>query len=80
MAQNGDINEKFGIYKSVCCDAEIVIAEGKKFPECPRHPNRTLLKLPRFFIGLHARQLGHWWRIAGISGPCPEFWVLVGQR
>jgi len=41
MAQNGDINEKFGIYKSVCCDAEIVIAEGKKFPECPRHPNRT---------------------------------------
>ena len=39
MPQNGDINEKFGIYKSVCCDVAIVISEGVTFPDCPKHIN-----------------------------------------
>ncbi len=41
MAQNGDINQKFGVYKSVCCGYEIVISEGARFPDCPRHPKLT---------------------------------------
>ena len=41
MPQNGEINEKFGTYKSICCGAEIVIKAGTPFPDCPRH-----LKLP----------------------------------
>jgi len=36
---NGDINIGFGVYRSVCCGLEIVIAEGAKFPDCPKHPN-----------------------------------------
>jgi hypothetical protein len=38
LAFNGEINEKFGVYKSVCCGYEIVIAEGAEFPDCPKHP------------------------------------------
>jgi hypothetical protein len=38
MPMNGDKNEQFGVYKSVCCGAEIVIAEGVAFPDCPKHP------------------------------------------
>jgi hypothetical protein len=41
VPQNGEINEKFGTYKSVCCDAEIIINPGVPFPDCPRH-----VKLP----------------------------------
>ncbi len=38
MPINGQINMEFGVYRSVCCGAEIVIAEGVEFPDCPRHP------------------------------------------
>jgi len=37
VPQNGERNEKFGVYKSLCCEAEIVITEGSTFPECPNH-------------------------------------------
>jgi hypothetical protein len=37
MAQNGDVNIRFGVYRSVCCGLEIVIGEGVTFPDCPRH-------------------------------------------
>jgi len=38
VPQNGEVNQKFGVYKSICCDAEIVIRTGATFPECPDHP------------------------------------------
>ena len=38
MPINGQISKEFGVYRSVCCGAEIVIAEGVEFPDCPRHP------------------------------------------
>jgi hypothetical protein len=41
MPLNGEMNEKFGVYRSVCCGLEIVIAGGSFFPDCPNHPNRT---------------------------------------
>jgi len=41
MAQNGDVNIKFGVYRSVCCGLEIVIGEGVTFPDCPRHLKLT---------------------------------------
>ena len=41
MAQNGDVNFKFGVYRSVCCGLEIVIGEGVEFPDCPRHIKLT---------------------------------------
>lgn len=41
MAQNGEINSKFGVYRSVCCESEIVIAEGVSFPDCPNHVRLT---------------------------------------
>ena len=41
MPQNGEINQKFGVYKSLCCGAEIVIDSGVVFPECPNHRKRT---------------------------------------
>jgi hypothetical protein len=37
MAQSGDKNTSFGIYKSACCGQEIVITGGATFPNCPRH-------------------------------------------
>ena len=38
MPYNCEISDRFGVYRSVCCGAEIAIAEGAKFPDCPKHP------------------------------------------
>ena len=38
MATNGEVNTTFGIYRTLCCGQEIVIAVGATFPDCPRHP------------------------------------------
>ncbi len=39
MPRNGEINTQFGVYKNLCCGAEIVIPEDVTFPECARHVN-----------------------------------------
>ena len=49
MPQNGEINEKFGVYKSLCCGAEIVIREGATFPGCPNHRSLTTIWNPLDF-------------------------------
>jgi len=41
MIENGQINKTFGIYRSLCCDVEIVIGAGARFPDCPIHPKLT---------------------------------------
>ena len=41
MPNNGEINRKFGVYKTVCCGREIIIREGATFPDCPNHPKLT---------------------------------------
>ena len=43
MPHNGQVNEKFGVYKSLCCGAEIVITKGAIFPKCPDHPQYTTI-------------------------------------
>jgi hypothetical protein len=43
VAQNGKVNENFGVYKSVCCGAEIVITKGAIFPYCPDHARLTTM-------------------------------------
>jgi len=37
VPKSGELNEKFGVYKSVCCGFEIVITKGATFPHCPDH-------------------------------------------
>jgi len=37
VPESGQINEKFGVYESICCGAEIVVREAATFPECPNH-------------------------------------------
>ena len=46
MPNNGDINQQFGVYKSLCCEAEIIIREGATFPDCPKHPKLTVVWKP----------------------------------
>jgi len=41
MPRNKELNMKFGVYKSVCCGAEIAISVGMAFPDCPNHLNLT---------------------------------------
>ena len=41
MPTNGDVNNKFGIYRTLCCGQEIVISIGATFPDCPKHPKLT---------------------------------------
>ena len=41
MPQNGEINQQFGVYKSLCCDYEIVVPEQVAFPDCPNHVRLT---------------------------------------
>jgi hypothetical protein len=38
MANNGEINQSFGVYRSHCCALEIIIRKGATFPGCPNHP------------------------------------------
>jgi hypothetical protein len=46
MPKNGETNTEFGLYRSLCCDRELVIREGESFPDCPRHKNlSTVWKL-----------------------------------
>ena len=42
MARNGEISRTFGVFRTVCCDAEIVIGVGVAFPDCPNHKNLTV--------------------------------------
>lgn len=37
--RNGEVNREFGIYKNLCCGAEIVIPESVTFPDCAKHIN-----------------------------------------
>ena len=46
MPTNGEVNNKFGVYRTVCCGCEIVIAEGMEFPDCPKHPKLTTIWKP----------------------------------
>jgi hypothetical protein len=41
MPCNGDVSKTFGVYRTLCCDAEIVIGVGVPFPDCPNHKNLT---------------------------------------
>jgi len=49
VPQNGEKNQKFGVYKSLCCGAEIVIREGATFPECPNHRSLSTIWNPLDF-------------------------------
>jgi len=41
MPRNGDSSNSFGVYRTLCCDAEIVISVGAMFPDCPNHKHLT---------------------------------------
>jgi hypothetical protein len=41
MPKNGEVNNKFGVYRTLCCGTEMVIPEGEAFPDCPRHIHLT---------------------------------------
>ena len=43
MPENGERNDRFGVYKNLCCGCEVVIAEGIEFPDCPNHPRLTTI-------------------------------------
>jgi hypothetical protein len=43
VPQNGEINQRFGHYKTLCCNAEMVIAVGSTFPDCPHHSKLTTI-------------------------------------
>jgi hypothetical protein len=46
MPQNGENNTKFGVYRSLCSGAEIVMSAGSTFPDCPTHPKLTTIWKP----------------------------------
>ena len=46
MPANGEVNSEFGVYRSLCCRAEIVINAGSTFPDCPNHPRLTTIWKP----------------------------------
>ena len=59
MPLNGEANQKSGVYKSVCCGAEIVINAGSMFPDCANHPEVTTMWRPVVhdkIIGLTGRK------------------------
>jgi hypothetical protein len=41
MPQNGEKNDRFGVYRNLCCGREIIIRDGATFPDCANHPKLT---------------------------------------
>ena len=39
MPANGELNKRLGVYRTLCCDAEMIIALDAVFPDCPNHTN-----------------------------------------
>jgi hypothetical protein len=39
MPSSGEISKSFGIFKTLCCEAKIIITTGAIFPHCPNHKN-----------------------------------------
>jgi hypothetical protein len=39
MPSNGEVSSVFGVFKTLCRYAEIVITVGAVFPDCPDHRN-----------------------------------------
>jgi hypothetical protein len=59
MPRNGEINEKFGVYRNLCCGSEIVLAERLEFPDCKNHINLITEWKPVADEEIrHVRQLG----------------------
>ena len=59
MPLNGESNGKCGVYKSVCCGAEIVINANSLFPDCANHPGALTIWRPAVngqMIGLRERK------------------------
>ncbi len=54
MPDNGDVNIRFGVYRSLCCGEEIVIPMGAKFPDCPKH-----FALPTTWKSIHDEKIPH---------------------
>jgi hypothetical protein len=46
MPQNGEVNQRFGVYRNVCCGQEIMIRERATFPDCKKHPKLTTIWKP----------------------------------
>ena len=46
MPHNGDQSPDSGVYKSVCCGAQIAINAGSPFPDCPNHSKLTTIWKP----------------------------------
>ncbi len=46
VPQNGEGSLRFGVYKSLCCGAEIVINPRAIFPDCLNHPKLTTIWKP----------------------------------
>ena len=46
MPYNGEASKQFGVYKSVCCGAKIVVNSGAAFPDCPNHRKLTTIWKP----------------------------------
>jgi len=46
MPQNGDRNDRFGVYRNLCCGREIIIRDGATFPDCVNHPKLTTIWKP----------------------------------
>jgi len=46
MPGSGESNTLFGVFKSDCCEAEIVIVAGADFPTCPYHRERRTTWIP----------------------------------
>jgi len=41
LPQNGEISKVFGVFRNLCCGAEIIIRAGATFPDCEKHPTLT---------------------------------------
>jgi hypothetical protein len=54
MLMNGDRCIQFGVYRSLCCGVEIIIAAGATFPECPKH-----VKLPTSWKPVNEGRIQH---------------------
>ena len=90
VPQNGEVNTRFGVYKAVCCGAEIVISQGATFPDCPNHPRRitiwqhfvTLIEYRRLWDLAGGRTKAEEWEQDHLHGcrVCQGIFVYLNQQ
>ena len=57
MPKNGEVYQRSGVYRTLCCGREVIVREGPIFPDCPNHPKLSTVWKPVDFENIPTRHI-----------------------